>query len=234
MLDSYSLAAYSTQLLQGPGDTDLDQRLGLYRVFLKLYEHHRALLDEILDLENVRNKSCLRSVMPYVQGNVQASNVHLVTNLLGGDTQSIDQPQGVWLIGRDRHATLPIRDNCLSRQHAAIQYVENQGFFLIDLDSTNGSFVNGEAVRQCVQLQDGDQVRLGTLTFTFFICHIAQTAAPISSSLLNQINTLRQSGFPLTQQGAQDNRENASSAEAPSSDPKTTLQFLRSHSLSQN
>ena len=29
-------------------DKELKQRLGLYQVFLKLYEHHRGLLDEIL------------------------------------------------------------------------------------------------------------------------------------------------------------------------------------------
>jgi hypothetical protein len=27
---------------------EIEQRLGLYQVFLKLYEHHRSLLDEIL------------------------------------------------------------------------------------------------------------------------------------------------------------------------------------------
>ena len=50
MLDSHSLAEYSSQVLNASGNTELEQRLGLYRVFLKLYEHHRSLLDEILDL----------------------------------------------------------------------------------------------------------------------------------------------------------------------------------------
>ncbi len=193
MLDSHSLAEYSSHVLNASGNGELEQRLGLYRVFLKLYEHHRSLLDEILDLENTDDKWRARAAVRFVHGVVQGQHVHLITNLLKGKTQLLHQVQSIWVIGRDRKAALPIQDKRLSRRHAAIQYLENDGFYLIDFNSTNGTFVNGEAVRHSVRLKDGDQVRLGSLAFTFFICNACQRLEPISTELLEQINNTRQS-----------------------------------------
>ncbi|WP_421656025.1 FHA domain-containing protein [Leptothermofonsia sp. ETS-13] len=190
MTDSQSLIEYPSHVVRVSGEEDLEQRLGLYRVFLKLYEHHRGLLDEILDLENSDEKWRSRAAMRYVQGVVQ-KQAHLMTNLVKGKTQVIYQPEGVWVIGRDRKAALPIQDKRLSRRHAAIQFVENEGFYLIDLNSTNGSFVNGEAVRQCAPLKDGDQIRLGSLAFTFFICEASRMVESLPADVLEQVNTLR-------------------------------------------
>ena len=191
MIDSHSLAEYSSQVLNASGDAELEQRLGLYRVFLKLYEHHRGLLDEILDLENTGSRSRNRVSSHYLQGVIHGQHVYLITNLVKGKTQSLLQPQRTWVVGRDRKAALPVQDKRLSRQHAAIQYVEKQGFYLIDLESTNGSFVNGEAVRHCTLLKDGDQVRLGSLAFTFFICRAAKVVEPLPADLLAQVNNAR-------------------------------------------
>ncbi|PSB29253.1 FHA domain-containing protein [Stenomitos frigidus] len=191
MLDSHSLAEYSSQVLNASGNTELEQRLGLYRVFLKLYEHHRSLLDEILDLENTGMKARKQVALQYVQGVVQDQQVHVMTNLLSGKTRSVLQPQGIWVIGRDRKMALPIQDKRLSRRHAAIQYIQDQGFYLIDFNSTNGSFVNSEPVRHCVLLKDGDQIRLGSLVFIFFISHTPKTAEALPDDLINQVTTAR-------------------------------------------
>ncbi|XHX79573.1 MAG: FHA domain-containing protein [Stenomitos frigidus ULC029] len=188
MLDSQSLAEYSSQVLNASDNAELEQRLGLYRVFLKLYEHHRSLLDEILDLENTGTKSRKHSTLQYMQGVVQEKQIHIVTNLLSGKTQSVLQPQGVWVIGRDRKMALSIQDKRLSRRHAAIQHIEDQGFYLIDFKSTNGTFVNGEPIQHCVLLKDGDQIRLGSLAFTFFICCTSKQAESLPDSLINQVN----------------------------------------------
>ena len=231
MLDSHSLAEYSSQVLNASGNTELEQRLGLYRVFLKLYEHHRSLLDEILDLENSGSKARKQVALQYLQGVVHHQQVHVSTNLLNGKTRSVLQPQGIWVIGRDRKMALPIQDKRLSRRHAAIQYVEKQGFYLIDFNSTNGSFINGEPVRHCVLLKDGDQIRLGSLAFTFFICHAATTAEALPDDLIHKVNAARHTdeadaddakvtepGLPLP----------VTDWDAPlSSDAKETSMFLR-------
>lgn len=196
MIDSQSLAEYSSHVIKASSDSELEQRLGLYRVFLKLYEHHRGLLDEILDLENTDSKWRSRVAARYVQGVTQGNQAHIITNLLKGKTQALYQPQSAWIFGRDRKAALSIQDKRLSRRHAAIQYIEGEGFYLIDLNSTNGSFINGEPVRQCSPLKDGDQVRLGSLAFTFYHCKIAQTVATVPPEVLEQINTLRSTIAP--------------------------------------
>jgi pSer/pThr/pTyr-binding forkhead associated (FHA) protein len=149
---------------------EIEQRLGLYQVFLKLYEHHRSLLDEILQLEKSTSKTFGSVATRCLTGVIQGNQVYLVTNLVDGKTQILFQPQRIWTIGRDRQLSIPISDRRLSRRHAVIQYVKNQGFYLVDLDSTNGSFVNGEPVHGRLLLTDGDRIRLSSLTFSFFLC----------------------------------------------------------------
>ncbi|MFM7423863.1 MAG: FHA domain-containing protein, partial [Elainella sp.] len=48
--------------------TELQEKLKLYQVFLKLYEHHRGLLNEILASENLAGRSLASLSLPYVQG----------------------------------------------------------------------------------------------------------------------------------------------------------------------
>ncbi|MBF2085702.1 FHA domain-containing protein [Thermoleptolyngbya sp. C42_A2020_037] len=196
MINLNPLAAFPAESLETSSDYALQQRLGLYRVFLKLYEHNRELLDEILNLENSGNKSLTGVALPYVQGLVLGDRVHLVTNLLKGATQSLSQPQNIWTIGRDsRRVVLPIQDKRLSRCHAAIVYDEG-GFRLVDLNSSNGSYLNGELIRHSVRLKDGDRIRLGSLTFSFFVCNTAQVLPPVSEELLSQVRALSAASEP--------------------------------------
>lgn len=168
MIDPQFLNSQSLRSLPQDPDPALNQKLGLYQVFLKLYDQNRALLDEILNLES--GAMALRaSMFPYVQGTVLGSNAYLVTNLVGSRSQAMSQPQNIWTIGRDRQrVNLPVLDRRLSRCHASIEYIPQEGFYLRDLGSSNGSFINGEIVRHHAPLNDGDQVRLGSLAFTFF------------------------------------------------------------------
>lgn len=170
---------------------EIEQRLGLYQVFLKLYEHHRGLLDEILQLEKTSNTIFSGITTRCVTGIVQGQQVYLVTNLVEGKTQSLQQRQGIWTIGRDRLLTISIPDRCLSRRHAVIQYIHNQGFYLIDLNSTNGSFVNGEPVQGRLLLKDGDRIRLSSFTFSFFLCNDCQTTEATPADILAQIESLK-------------------------------------------
>ena len=120
---------------------------------------------------------------------VQDNLGYIITNIRASETQTLSQPQGIWTIGRDRNCAIPSGDKWLSRRHAAIQYIENQGFYLVDFDSTNGSFVNGEPVLQRILLKDGDQVRLGSLVFSFFFTDtfriLAEVPSEISKHLLS-------------------------------------------------
>jgi pSer/pThr/pTyr-binding forkhead associated (FHA) protein len=165
-------------------EQELKRRLNLYQVFLKLYEHHSNLLDEILQLENLDKLALIRWKSNYVQGTVDENGVYLTTNLCENKTQKLKQPQKIWLMGRDQSCGIPLSDRYLSRRHAVIQYIETQGFYLIDLKSTNGTYVNGELVSQPIQLQDGDRIRLGNTTFNFFCHQVSQILPPVSLETL--------------------------------------------------
>lgn len=168
---------------------ELERRLSLYQVFLALYERHGHLLEEILQLENLYQPSLPGLNLRYVQGVVEESVVHIITNLCNNQTQTLQQPQQIWTIGRDRSNGICTNERHLSRCHAAIQYIENQGFYLVDFHSTNGSFINGESIYQPTKLKDGDRIRLGSLTFDFFLNHQQRLLPTLPSELLTQLVT---------------------------------------------
>ncbi len=68
---------------------------------------------------------------------------------------------GQWLLlGRSRESALPFtKDLLVSVRHAVLR-VEDDGFYLLDQQSTNGTFVNGEQVER-VKLRHDDLVQLG-------------------------------------------------------------------------
>lgn len=190
MANRNELAAYTSSLINLSQHVELQERLRTYQVFQKLYEHHRGLLNEILGLEN-SSSSPAGLTLPYIQGFISEKQSYLVTNLIRGKTQALIQPQQVWTIGRDpRRALISIQDIRLSRYHAAIRYVADQGFYLIDLGSRNHSFINGELVRRAL-LKDGDQVRLGSVSFTFFLCQSTQVLNALPPDALAHINHLQ-------------------------------------------
>jgi len=65
------------------------------------------------------------------------------------------------VIGRGRDADLAVAEPTISRQHAAVGWDE-QGFYLQDLGSTNGTRVNGRREARA-RLADGDEIQLGRL-----------------------------------------------------------------------
>src|SRR5581483_5862151 len=57
-------------------------------------------------------------------------------------------------------------DRLVSRTHARIEGRDG-GVWLEDLQSANGTFLNGEQVKQPVLLADGDEIRIGSSVFRF-------------------------------------------------------------------
>ncbi|NEO12489.1 MAG: FHA domain-containing protein [Moorea sp. SIO4G2] len=126
----------------------------------------------------------------YVAGVIQGQQAYLLTNLVNGKSQTLLQPQGIWTIGRGRQSAIQLPEKRLSRDHAAIQHIQKQGFYLIDLKSTNGSFINGKRVKGPHLLQDGEYVQLASISFSFFFCKQTKTVDNISSDILAQIEAL--------------------------------------------
>jgi len=73
---------------------------------------------------------------------------------------------GQTVIGRSDDVDIPIQDNRISRRHFAIN-VHNGKAELLDLSSTNGTYVNGTRAEQKV-LEDGDKIQISSSTILKF------------------------------------------------------------------
>ncbi|MBD2187410.1 adenylate/guanylate cyclase domain-containing protein [Pseudanabaena sp. FACHB-723] len=88
-----------------------------------------------------------------------------------------------WTLGRSSDNDIPLSDRCASRNHAMFQMVGANNYFLIDLGSRNGSFVNGKRVTIPVSLKNGDHIILGETNIEFYCPEdkIAEEKAPENS-----------------------------------------------------
>jgi DNA-binding winged helix-turn-helix (wHTH) protein len=74
--------------------------------------------------------------------------------------------KGSNLVGRDPGCAVRIDSATLSRQHARIVVTGTEST-LEDLESKNGTLVNGQRVDQPVVLKDNDQIQLGSVKVTY-------------------------------------------------------------------
>jgi two-component system cell cycle response regulator len=73
------------------------------------------------------------------------------------------------VIGRNPTTDITLLDEGISREHALILYDEDApGFVVEDLQSTNGTKVNGKRVRSTA-LAEGDQIQIGQTIFRFVL-----------------------------------------------------------------
>jgi serine/threonine-protein kinase len=79
-----------------------------------------------------------------------------------------------FLLGRekDAHFRLPQKDEYLSRHHFLVE-LNPPACRLIDLESTNGTYLNGRRV-ESVELRHGDQIRAGTTVLTVAITEVEE------------------------------------------------------------
>ncbi len=69
-------------------------------------------------------------------------------------------------VGRGLNNDLIVEDPRVSRQHAQLRY-RSRRYFIGDLGSTNGTYVNGTQVTTDQVLRDGDTVSFGGLEMRF-------------------------------------------------------------------
>lgn len=90
----------------------------------------------------------------------------IITNPSG--QQRVDLNRGyMWTVGRHAENNVVIPSEIVSRQHAMFQVAENGTYYLVDMGSRNGSFVNGIRVSVPAALNDGDTISLGDTTIEF-------------------------------------------------------------------
>jgi signal transduction histidine kinase len=69
------------------------------------------------------------------------------------------------LIGRSSEA-LPLMDTTVSRRHAELT-PDDGAWYIRDLESQNGTYVNGVKIGERLRLRPGDQIRTGSTLFVF-------------------------------------------------------------------
>jgi transcriptional regulator with GAF, ATPase, and Fis domain len=89
-------------------------------------------------------------------------------------------------IGRDGSNQLCLVDPAVSRSHCTIQQVDER-YELVDLDSHNGTFVNGTPIRRKV-VDHGDMIRIGNAEFVF-LTHDSETFPNAKISLSEASST---------------------------------------------
>jgi diguanylate cyclase (GGDEF)-like protein/PAS domain S-box-containing protein len=72
-----------------------------------------------------------------------------------------------WSMGRSLDSTVVLSDRWVSRNHAEIQLLDNGSYYLVDLGSGNGSFVNGQRVTMPIRLNHGDLLTIGRTEIEF-------------------------------------------------------------------
>ena len=88
---------------------------------------------------------------------------------LGEETARVFQILGVErLVGRDTSNDLVLEDGEVSGMHLKVVSREDQ-FFVEDLASTNGTFVNGRQIQGRIVLRDGDLIKLGQTILKFVV-----------------------------------------------------------------
>jgi diguanylate cyclase (GGDEF)-like protein len=90
---------------------------------------------------------------------LQGSNV--------GEMHEIER--GEMVLGRGQTASVRLNDEGVSRKHARV-IRSGDNYIIEDLNSSNGTLVNGTSVTQRI-LEDGDKISLGSITILKFTYH---------------------------------------------------------------
>jgi diguanylate cyclase (GGDEF)-like protein len=91
--------------------------------------------------------------------------------LTGSDVGKIfPLEQGECTIGRSHRATIRLDDDSISRVHCKVT-MEGGSIAVEDLNSSNGTHVNGAKVERATVLKDGDKIRVGEVTILKFTFH---------------------------------------------------------------
>jgi len=102
------------------------------------------------------------------------------------------------IIGRSKNADITINDRSLSRSHARV-YLSGDSWFVEDLDSRNGSFLDGNPIRDITRFELGMTLNLGSSYIT--IAEQVQAAAEQDGIDLASGNTLFRSVDELIESG---------------------------------
>ncbi|WAL61115.1 FHA domain-containing protein [Thermocoleostomius sinensis] len=147
----------------------------------QLLAHQPALSESLLDeyeLEDVSAlmapvlkapQRCQRSKR-YIQAVTAGCVAFLATNAIEPHVTEVTPVSSSWLIGRSRVCAIQVPHKSVSRCHAVIGHYPS-GFYITDLGSLNGTWVNEQRLNPAdrTALKDGDLIQFGAVQVEFFL-----------------------------------------------------------------
>jgi hypothetical protein len=111
------------------------------------------------------------AIKAYVQATITDGQAFLTTNLPSASSAQTTESGQAWLIGRSRNCAVQVQDTAISRCHAVIGHDQQHGFYLMDVGSSNGTFLNQRRLVKLKRhpLRDGDVIGLSHLRVEFFL-----------------------------------------------------------------
>lgn len=96
----------------------------------------------------------------------QAVDFTNATRLVNLADKSAYYLNGSCLFGRGRNCNICLPMSDISKEHAEV-YLTKDGWMIADLNSENGTYLNGELVFDAYPLYDGDVITIGSYSFMF-------------------------------------------------------------------
>ncbi|NEQ33464.1 MAG: FHA domain-containing protein [Leptolyngbya sp. SIO4C5] len=130
------------------------------------FEQVSTILDPVLSAPAACQLTSL-----YLQGIVVQQSAFLVTNLNPRQVITVLPKSANWLLGRSSSCAVTIDHAEVSRCHAAIGFAYGQGFYLTDVGSDRGTWLNRHRLDALERraLKHGDLLEFGSLRIEFFI-----------------------------------------------------------------
>jgi len=128
-------------------------------IYYFLYQVARVSIRELVAVGSTTSASAVQT-LPSPSSSLEVIDPAQST-LQPGDVLPLDH---YTTVGRHDENTLMIDDAFVSGAHAEVMF-DQGAWWLVDLGSTNGTFVGGRPVRARIRLANGDVVQFGRATF---------------------------------------------------------------------
>lgn len=151
--------------------TTLKQKKPKKRTLLFLYSHGNSDLLKRVSIIYFIIITGAKIILKHLKNALRGNNMAMIIQTIKGVvTNKFDIGQSALKFGRTADNQVQIDDLAVSNDHAQITCETNTmgkaSYFLEDLGSTNGSFINEEPVTK-KQLHHKDTIRIGWNSFTF-------------------------------------------------------------------
>ncbi|MGQ0634970.1 MAG: ATP-binding protein [Planctomycetaceae bacterium] len=127
-------------------------------------------------------------------------------------------------VGRDVHNLIRLHDTEVSRSHAVVRF-SNGRHLLVDLNSANGTYVNGAPI-QSHTLAHGDEIQLGRSVLLYETVGPHEELQLVAERVSLLPDALSQGAAIVDEAGAQDSQTLANLAAGPTGQALANLQVL--------